>query len=139
MNTATATKTKDTIKYTLTIDLDVDPDFVDYLTRFNDIFQQIRSGYWAFGVRPARTRNAWLVYAQEDDAMPNLKAIAEARRAHRCGEPLPARWYLLDRDAAARAWAEGVKLWGLKWYEDVDANREDCVVQMALLGSLKYA
>ena len=49
----------------------------------------------------------------------------------RAGEPLPKRWFRLDRAAALRAWEEGVKRWGAAWYEDVDANREDVVVQLA--------
>ena len=44
----------------------------------------------------------------------------------------------LDRAAALRAWEEGAKRWGVAWYEDVDANREDVVVQLALLGETKY-
>ena len=53
-------------------------------------------------------------------------------------EPLPKGWFRLDREAALRAWEEGIKRWGVGWYEHTDSNREDVVIQLALLGEIRY-
>lgn len=72
--------------------------------------------------------------------MPTDKAIREAKRCYGGAHDgnLPKGWYLLDRNTAIRAWCEGVKRWGMDWYEEVDAEREDVVVQLALLGEVRY-
>jgi hypothetical protein len=145
----TAPKTPEPIQHTLTFDVSIDPQFVEYLTKYNDIFAHNRAGSWAFGVRPTRIKgvsnHVWLVYEQDDEAPPTPKEIAEARRQYRAGMSpfvsgmkLPARWCVLDRDASIRAWGEGVKRWGVDWYEDVDAERENVVVQLSLLGEIRY-
>jgi hypothetical protein len=138
MSAAQAEKTKAPIKHTFSMEVDIDPDFIEYLIKYRDIFDRNRAGYWAFGVK---VKTGWLVYEQEDDdAMPTDKATREAKSCYGGAHDgnLPERWYLLDRDAAIRAWCEGVKRWGVDWYEDVDAEREDVVVQLALLGEIRY-
>lgn len=137
MSAAQAETTKAPIKHTFSMEVDIDPYFIEYLIKYRDIFDRNRSGSWAFGVK---VKGGWLVYEQEDDAMPTEKAIRAAKSCYGGASDgkLPERWYLLDRDAAIRAWCEGVKRWGVEWYEDVDAEREDVVVQLALLGEIRY-
>jgi len=144
----TATKKPTPIRHTLTFEVDVDADFVDYLTQYNDIFMTSRAGYWAFGhALPKRDATVgaahagWLVFEclRSSSGMPSEKNIARALDCWKTGETLPKGWHLLDRDAAIRAWCEGVKRWGVEWYEEVDVDREDTVVQLSLLGEVRYS
>lgn len=127
----------DTLKHTFTLTVDVPLTWIKYLTYDATIFQRNYAGYWLCGV--AYEENlGWLVYEEADD-----KAVGEARceivkKLWLAGEPLPERWFRLDRAAALRAWEEGVKRWGIDWYEETDAQREDVVVQLALLGEVRY-
>ncbi len=54
------------------------------------------------------------------------------------GESLPERWFRINRFVALRAWEEGVKKWGVDWQDHTDSTREDIVLQLALLGELRY-
>ena len=134
---STALKPPDPIKHTLVVDLAIDADFVRYLIQYRDIFGMNYCGYWARGIEHDET--GWLLW--ESDEMHQRGHEPErnvAIAAWRSGQPLPAGWYRLDRDAAIRAWCEGVKRWGVNWYDNVDASREDVVVQLSLLGEVRY-
>ena len=127
------------LKHAMTIFVDVEPGWVDYLTRYTDIFHPHYAGYWLRGV-DHHADLGWLCWELVDEESrpgeePNLD---EAVRAWRAGEPLPERWYRLDRLAALHAWEEGVKKWGVDWYDQTDSTREDVVVQLALLGEIRY-
>lgn len=125
-------------KHTFTLTVEIDPFWVEYLTLHADIFHPRCVGYWLRGVQLDNDRG-WLCW--EDDKRthhgcePNKE---EACRAWEAGEPLPKGWYRLDQAAALRAWEEGVKLWGVGWYEHTDSEREDVVVQLSLLGEIRY-
>jgi hypothetical protein len=137
MNIAKKTRPDPTV-HTFSVTVEIDPFWVEYLTQNVDIFGQQYVGYWLRGVERDPDLG-WLVW--EDDERhewgfePNRMA---ARNAWREGQPLPEGWYRLDRAAAVRAWEEGVKRWGVGWYAEVDAPREDLVVQLALLGEVRY-
>jgi hypothetical protein len=137
MNTATETK-KETLKHTFSLTVEIDEGWIDYLVQSNDIFNGNRAGYWLRGVE-FEPELGWLCW--EDDEKhrwrnePNRQG---ALKAWREGKPLPEHWFRLDRAAALRAWEEGVKRWGVDWYEQVDASVEDTVVQLALLGETRY-
>ena len=133
----TAIKKQESETHTFLFTVQVDPFWVEYLTQYNDVFNRGSAGYWLRGVE--RSELGWLCW--EDDEQhrhgdePDLE---EALRAWVAGEPLPPHWFRLDRAAALRAWEEGVKRWGVDWYEQVDADREDAVLQLALLGEMRY-
>ena len=138
MTEATATKRPDPEKHTFTITVEVNSSWVEYLTEYGDIFASDRAGYWLRGVEH-ESALGWLCWEDDEKCRPGKEPNRQAAlTAWRAGEPLPKRWFRLDRAAALRAWEEGVKRWGVAWYEDVDANREDVVVQLALLGETRY-
>lgn len=126
------------LKHTFELTVEIDPSWFEYLTVHLDIFASTRAGYWLRGVENLPGLG-WLCW--EDDWKchqghePNREAALKAWQA---GAPLPEHWFKLDQDAAIRAWEEGVKRWGVDWYENVDGQREDVVVQLALLGEIRY-
>ena len=127
----------DSSKHTFTLTVEIDPNWVEYLTVYPDIFGAA-CGYWLRGVAFDEERG-WLVWEDDEKCRfgqePNLE---EALEAWRNGSVLPSHWFRLDRAAALKAWEEGVKKWGVDWYEQTDARREDVVVQLALLGEVRY-
>lgn len=133
-----AEQPNDPNKHTFTLTVDVDPNWVEYVTQCNDLFETTRAGYWLRGVEYDAALG-WLCWEDDEKCRhgeePNLKEALEAWQA---GKTLPEHWFLLDRTAALRAWEEGVKRWGVDWYEQVDAQREDVVLQLALLGEVRY-
>jgi hypothetical protein len=136
----TAKKRPDPVQHTFSLTVAIDPFWVEYLTQNVDIFGQQYAGYWLRGVEHD-PELGWLVW--EDDERhrngdePNRREALEVWIWGK-GLPLPKGWYRLDRVAAVRAWEEGVKRWGVGWYAEVDAPREDLVVQLALLGEVRY-
>ena len=139
MSAAQVQKAKEPIKHTFSTEVDIDPDFVEYLTKFNDIFQQNRSGTGPSG-RQGQGRLATSLFRsgwRRRDA--HRQAIREAKSCYGGAHDgnLPKGWYVLDRDAAIRAWCEGVERWGVEWYEDVDAERETSSCSRAP-GEIRY-
>lgn len=126
------------MKHTFTLTVEIDPKWIDYLTQGNDIFASSRAGYWLRGAEHD-PELGWLVWEDDEKCHhgeePNR---VTAYKAWKSGEALPEHWFRLDRAAAIRAWEEGVKRWGITWYEDVDGRLEDVVVQLALLGEIRY-
>lgn len=129
---------KETVKHTMTIEVEIlVEDWIDFLTCHSDIFGTNHCGYWARGIESDAT--GWLVWEDDEKCRhgrePDRQAAVAAWRA---GEALPEHWYRLDRDAAIKAWCEGVKRGGVKWFDNADANDYDVVIQLALLGEIKY-
>ncbi len=122
--------------YTLTIEVEVDPNAIDEFLRHCTAFFADPSGGWAYGV-PCAGSNTWLVYEQSD-GRPSEISVARAERCHKTGKRLHAGWHTLDWDAAVRAWCEGARRWGRDWYDSNDAGRYGIVLQIALLGELRY-
>ena len=136
----TATERPEPLKRTFSITVEIDPFWVEYLTQNADIFGRQYAGYWLRGIdrHPERGSLCWEDDWQHDvDEEPNRKEATEAWVWGK-GLPLPKGWYRLDRAAALRAWEEGVKRWGVDWYEHTDAEREDVVIQLSLLGEVRY-
>ena len=114
-------------------------DWIDYLVKYPDIFSTNYCGYWARGVEQNDT--GWLVW--EDDEKtdhgkePNREAAIQAWER---GAGLPFGWYRLDEAAAIKAFEEGCKRWGVNWFEGEhnDAIGYDVVIQLALLGEIRY-
>jgi hypothetical protein len=140
--TATATSTKPTTtQHTFTITVDVDDLWIEYVTQHNDIFgRTYYAGYWARGIE-RDLELGWLVAEMDsEERYPGKHETERAIALWRAGQPLPTRWYRLDRATALKMWEEGVKLWGVGWYDapEHDGSREDVLLQMALLGEVRY-
>ncbi len=151
------------MKTQVTTEVEVPDDWIDLVVRHADMFSHSYIGYWAYGRRPVTTaedeceedmgdtppealappanpRSAWLVYEMGDDGQPSNEDEDRAVLAYRAGQPLPEGWHVLDEAAAARAHVEGVKRWGVEWQdgEHADAVGYDVVLQLALLGEVRY-
>jgi len=136
-----ATDRPEPLKHTFTITVDVDPRWVDYLTQHSTIFGRPHyAGYWACGAAHD-PELGWLV-AELDEAerFPGEHEATRVEAIWRAGSDLPPRWYRLDRAAALRMWEEGVKRHGVGWYDapEHDGAREDELLQLALLGEVRY-
>jgi hypothetical protein len=106
-----------------------------------DQFRMQCSGYWARGVRFVKARG-WLVWEDDESHLHGEEPErAEAVRLWRLGadRTLPSGWYVWNREIAKEAYATGERLWGESWYEHADANSYDIVMQLALLGEVRYA
>lgn len=129
---------------TATIEVEVDPDWIEFCTQYNDIFMYDYCGYWMAGMEQDN-QLGWLVYEYDwGGNCPMLKDVRESPEyenivaAWRDGLELPEHWFRLSEDACKRAWVEGVKREGLNWYNDGDASSYDCALQRALLGEIIY-
>lgn len=130
---------KTPVPHTFTLTVEVDPNWVDYIIKDVGIFLTSCAGYWLRGVEKDIDGGGWLVWEDDEKCKWGKEPDREeALRAWRANESLPPHWFRLDLAAALKAWEEGVKRWGVDWYEQVDARREDVVVQLALLGEVRY-
>lgn len=127
-------------KYSMIVEVPVEvpADWFEYCFA-SDLFYTNRCGYWMRGVA-FDSALGWLAWEHNDERPPSDEASAEVELKWRAGEVLPERWHRLDREAAARAWCEGVKRGGFDWWggEYGDAGGEDVAVQKALLGEVCY-
>lgn len=132
------------------IEVDIPDDWIDLCTKYSDLFMKNYCGYWARGYQYPW---GWLVYELADD---NVEFEKEPDHKHAIGcaetytflrgtysvdeskKVLPEHWFYVDKEAAIQAYVEGVKRWGLEWYNNGDAERYDVVIQMALLGEVRY-
>ena len=51
---------------------------------------------------------------------------------------LPSGCFAIDKEVAARIYEEGIRLCGCDWEDNADNEVYDRVVQMALLGEIRY-
>ena len=126
-------------EHTFTITVTINPSWIEYLTKYPDIFDSNAAGYWLRGAEHD-PELGWLCWEDDEKCAhgeePNRVEAYEAWKARL--DPLPHGWFRLDRAAAIRAWEEGVKRWGVDWYEKADSTSQDVVVQLALLGEVRY-
>lgn len=100
-------------------------------------------GYFLREVEVSEDGYSWLAW--EFDEMPSNPRTnephADAIAAFYEGKPLPKHYHRIDENFMVKAFVEGVKLYGVGWYDDsrTDANTYDRVIQMALFGEQKYA
>ena len=126
----------------VTIKVEVNPDWIDLVTKHTDLFHRGYCGYWARAVKRSSSQG-WLVYVDQSDntgCPPTEEAAQAARTAWEAGQTLPEDFYCWDREFAIRAWVEGVKgkRGGVDWYEKGDAGDYDAAIQMALFGKLVF-
>lgn len=113
-------------------------EWIDFITGYNDVFRSDHAGYWMYGAE--RLDSGWLVYESGDHGRPSERAVKRALRAHKAGEGVPNRFFVIDKAFAVKAYVEGVKRWGADWYDDYDhdASSYDVIIQMAALGEVRY-
>ncbi len=115
-------------------------DWINFLTRYNDVFGKNYIGYWARGIK----RNndlGWLLWVDDEKhdfgEEPDLEKATQAWEAK---TELPPNWHRLDQELAIRAYLAGVKRWGEDWFDGDhgDALGYDVVIQLALFGEVRY-
>lgn len=126
MNSATQTLTTTT-----------DKGWIEFVSSISpDIFMGQYSGSWATGVMHNKKRG-WLVFEHGSDDEYNDKELTQAVALWRAGKLLPKNWHRFDVALANKAWLEGVRRYGERWYEDGDGRRYDWVLQKALFPNEK--
>jgi hypothetical protein len=142
-------KTVEKKKVKVEVELELDPEWIDYLLNWPDIFMRDYCGYWLRGVVHQKKKDSaygrWLCWEEGEFADEECERGKEPGRKEamlffkaRIGE-LPKHWFILDEETATKAWIEGVKRMGVGFANgDGDANDYDVAVQMALLGEVKY-
>lgn len=116
------------------IEVRVDSNWINFVTCENDIFRADHCGNWLYGIR---VDDGWLVVHCEN----RVRARDIADKALKCrlaGIKMPDNCYILDRDMAIRAYAEGVKKYGPDWYENADVEKYSAVLQRAMFGAELY-
>lgn len=110
-----------------------------------DLFSLSYCGYWLRGVAYNRKHDSWLLYESADDGPASNEDEIEEKWKQWNESPsgvfyLPDGWFHWIRDDALRAYKIGERLWGEGWLSDgrTDSRRYDIVIQMALLGEIKY-
>lgn len=120
----------------MNIDVDTKEEWIDYLTNYSDIFGYNYIGYWARGID--RNEKGWLLYEMYNEEHPSPEVEKAALKAWHNETTLPPYFFVLDKKMAEKAYVEGVKKWGMDWYEKADANYYDYTLQMAILGETRY-
>jgi len=125
----------------VSFEIEIDNAWIDYCVKYNDVFMPSTCGYWMRGMEHDET--GWLCYEFEgpQQYQNNVEDSAEYPaivKAWRNGEELPKFWHRLNKGASIKAWTEGVKRFGVDWYQNTDGTRDDMVIQMALLGEIVY-
>lgn len=144
------------------LEVKVDPAWIKLCVAHPDMFGFDYIGHWGRGIQiiaNGKKSVGWLVWEFEEDEQLSALMAREgvsflnqlddeeldklhqpALEAYAAGKPLPKYYHALDEDGAKRAWVEGVKRYGEDWYErpQTDANTYDAVLQLALLGEIKY-
>jgi hypothetical protein len=121
----------------LELNLEVDQNWIEFVTRDSDLFLPQYCGYWMYGLD--YNKQGWLAYEHNEAPLyqvlesPEYLVVASSRK-----KKLPPRWFRLDKKVALQAWIEGVKLYGLKWFDNADALTYDVVMQMTLLKEVRY-
>lgn len=113
-------------------------DWTELVTKYVDLFRSDHCGYWLRGMNHDN-RRGWLAWEMQDDEdLTDPPLYHEAWVAWVDGKPLPVGYYRLDAAFARRAWRVGVRQRGESWYDEGDAEDYDVVVQLALLGEVRY-
>jgi hypothetical protein len=112
-------------------------DWIEFVTQFNDLFRSDHCGYWLRGVEHGP--QGWLAWEDDEQHPFGQEPEREAAlTAWRQGSPLPHGWFRLDKELADKAWAIGVQKYGERWYDEGDSTTYDVVIQLALLGEVRY-
>lgn len=123
------------------LEVEINPDWINFLMEYPDIFGRNYCGYWMYGME-LDEKLGWLCYIHDEEksisqvsSHPKYKSIVEMWRS---GKPLPDRWVRLNERVAIQAYLEGVKRKGIDWYSIADAEDYDVVLQKAIFGVVIY-
>lgn len=122
------------MKVSFTHEVEIPESWISFC--LGEVFERRYCGYWLFGFEYDAILG-WLTY--ESDSRPTDDDAAPALRQFQTGKVDLAHWQILNRDVAIKAYIEGVKRFGEAWYEKAYASDYDVVIQLALLGEVKYA
>ena len=113
-------------------------DWVKFVTTERDMFLFTYAGYWMRGVKHDADLG-WLVWEGDGDipfdTEPNRDIALDVWPTE---ENLPVDWYRINKVLAEEAWDIGVDKYGEFWYDEGDADMYDNVLQLALLGEIRY-
>jgi hypothetical protein len=106
-----------------------------------DIFRSRQySAYWAMPVSFQKGKG-WLLCEMDNEERTEDEretAHEEATALWKDNLPLPAGYYAFGAEQAEAAFRVGLVHKGESWYENGDADDYDYVVQMTLLGEMRY-
>lgn len=129
------------IKQTIELEIEVDDQWVELLTKYNDIFRADHCGYWLAGME--RDETGWLAHEQDNDENANIVSkkpgYSDIVLAWKLDKPLPEGWFRINKETAIAIWVQGVKEYGIHWYETSDALTYDYLIQKVLLGEHRYS
>lgn len=125
------------------------PTFAAFLDTAADPREWVGSAIREWGmVIACPPQDGWqyLVYIHEEepagfDREKRGNLIDRAGAKLRAGRKLPKHFYLINRTVAICIYTEGVKAFGLSWFDapETDRFRYSNVIQMALFGEIRYA
>ena len=113
-------------------------DWLALVTVHSELFSNDYCGYWLRGVDQDE-KLGWLAWEDDEQHLFGDEPQEEkALKAWKEGRSLPEGWFRMDKALAKKAWNIGVREYGVHWYEDGDATTYDVVLQLALLGEVRY-
>jgi hypothetical protein len=98
-------------------------DWIEFATKYSDLFFRHTIGYWAFGKRKI------------DACGKILGWVVEIEDPHEA----TGKTFTINRAFAARAFDLMVAEHGCRWYERADASRYDEAIQLAAFGKRVFA
>lgn len=119
----------------LSTEVNIDPHWIDFCM-VGDIFKRSYCGYWLKAWDYNDELGSWLCWEHDDRLEPDNDE--EAVNAWKNEKPLPNGWHILNKNIVVKAYLCGVLSRGIDWIERADAWIYDEVIQLALLGDLKY-
>jgi len=130
------------MKVKIEIEVSVDDDWLDFILNGDDVFRSNFCGYWLNGVLHDKNLG-WLVHEHSNEDLfagesAKLPEFPEAVNAWKEGKELPTGWYRLNKDAAIKSFVEGYKRYGSDWNNHSESTMDDLVIQLALLGEIRY-
>lgn len=140
MNTTTTlTPPEKTVLHTFALTVAIPEDWIRYVTRSGRLFRwTFGIGYWARAIEQDEELGHLVWNDDQKHRIGDEPHVEAALTAWRAGEKLPADYHRFDRAFALRAFEEGVKRWGVNWWENGDATSEDVAIQLAIFGEVKY-
>ncbi len=134
----------------LVISIDMPSGWLEFCSNVDVISYNSYCGYWAEYWIDISENNSpsikWLIYynPNNNDSIYPLTKVDSYQQAYKAASAgsrkMPEHWYLFDEEIAIKAYLEGVKKWGMDWYNDpnTDGRNYDTAIQLALFGKLVF-
>lgn len=120
-----------------TLEFEVPPSWVRQVMS-GELFSRAYCGYWADVIDDDHSGKRGLLVFEHNDENTPPDHHTPALRAFADWMGIPPGYYHVNSETAIDAYRHGVARWGLEWMKDADAFRYDIVMQLAILGELKY-